>query len=123
MGCEGLWRALWQTRPRLMVCGHVHEGRGVERVRWQQQQQQAGGGGQGSVDGVGGEASVDWCWQEEEDPGKNSGKLSVVVLDPMTRGARSGTADADDDDSTVGQERQEGEGEAGQRVVGGRAAS
>lgn len=34
MGCEDLRRALWRVRPRLAVCGHVHEGRGVERVRW-----------------------------------------------------------------------------------------
>ncbi|KAJ0320198.1 hypothetical protein COL5a_009826 [Colletotrichum fioriniae] len=33
-GCEALRRALWRVRPRLAVCGHVHEGRGVERVRW-----------------------------------------------------------------------------------------
>ena len=33
-GCESLRRALSQVRPRLAVCGHVHEGRGAERVRW-----------------------------------------------------------------------------------------
>ncbi|EFQ26028.1 calcineurin-like phosphoesterase [Colletotrichum graminicola] len=33
-GCEALRRALWRVRPRLAVCGHVHEGRGVARVRW-----------------------------------------------------------------------------------------
>ncbi|KAL0932902.1 calcineurin-like phosphoesterase [Colletotrichum truncatum] len=33
-GCEALRRALWRVRPRLAVCGHVHEARGVERVRW-----------------------------------------------------------------------------------------
>lgn len=33
-GCEDLRRALWQTRPKLAVCGHKHMGRGVERVRW-----------------------------------------------------------------------------------------
>ncbi|KAK2024237.1 calcineurin-like phosphoesterase [Colletotrichum zoysiae] len=34
VGCEALRRALWRVRPRLAVCGHVHEGRGVARVRW-----------------------------------------------------------------------------------------
>ncbi|MCJ1264354.1 hypothetical protein MMC22_004225 [Lobaria immixta] len=34
VGCESLRRALSQVRPRLAVCGHVHEGRGAERVRW-----------------------------------------------------------------------------------------
>ncbi|KAK1998323.1 calcineurin-like phosphoesterase [Colletotrichum falcatum] len=33
-GCEALRRALWRVRPRLAVCGHVHEARGVARVRW-----------------------------------------------------------------------------------------
>lgn len=33
-GCEVLRRHLWRVRPRLFVCGHVHEGRGAERVLW-----------------------------------------------------------------------------------------
>ena len=33
-GCEALRQALWRARPSLAVCGHVHEGRGVERVVW-----------------------------------------------------------------------------------------
>ncbi|KAK2728362.1 ser thr protein phosphatase family protein [Colletotrichum kahawae] len=33
-GCEALRRALWRVRPRLAVCGHVHEARGAERVAW-----------------------------------------------------------------------------------------
>ena len=33
-GCETLRQTLWRVRPRLAVCGHVHEGRAVERVRW-----------------------------------------------------------------------------------------
>lgn len=33
-GCEALRQAMWRVRPRLAVCGHIHEGRGVERVRW-----------------------------------------------------------------------------------------
>jgi len=34
IGCETLREALWRVRPRLAVCGHVHEGRGVETVQW-----------------------------------------------------------------------------------------
>ncbi|EEH39646.1 ser/Thr protein phosphatase family protein [Paracoccidioides lutzii Pb01] len=34
LGCEYLRQALWRVRPRLAVCGHVHEGRGFDRVRW-----------------------------------------------------------------------------------------
>ena len=33
-GCEALREALWRVRPSLAVCGHIHEGRGVERVVW-----------------------------------------------------------------------------------------
>ncbi|KAF1980760.1 hypothetical protein K402DRAFT_387567 [Aulographum hederae CBS 113979] len=33
-GCEALRRVLWRVRPKLAVCGHRHEGRGVERVLW-----------------------------------------------------------------------------------------
>jgi predicted phosphohydrolase len=33
-GCEALRQALWRVRPRLVVCGHVHEARGAETVFW-----------------------------------------------------------------------------------------
>ncbi|KAI0199521.1 calcineurin-like phosphoesterase [Astrocystis sublimbata] len=33
-GCEVLTQHLWRVRPRLALCGHIHEARGVERVRW-----------------------------------------------------------------------------------------
>ncbi|KIX02009.1 uncharacterized protein Z518_07948 [Rhinocladiella mackenziei CBS 650.93] len=33
-GCERLREALWRVRPRLFVCGHVHEAYGVEAVTW-----------------------------------------------------------------------------------------
>ncbi|KAI1377128.1 Metallo-dependent phosphatase [Hypoxylon crocopeplum] len=33
-GCEGLRQAMWRVRPCIALCGHVHEARGVERVRW-----------------------------------------------------------------------------------------
>ncbi|KAJ5697968.1 hypothetical protein N7488_011652 [Penicillium malachiteum] len=35
VGCNALRQALRRVRPPLAVCGHVHEGRGYERVRWQ----------------------------------------------------------------------------------------
>jgi Calcineurin-like phosphoesterase len=34
VGCEALRQALWRVRPRLAVCGHVHEARGAETVPW-----------------------------------------------------------------------------------------
>lgn len=33
-GCEYLFRTLWRVQPRLAVCGHIHHGRGAERVVW-----------------------------------------------------------------------------------------
>ncbi|KAL6241468.1 hypothetical protein RBB50_011732 [Rhinocladiella similis] len=33
-GCEILRQALWRVRPRLFVCGHIHEAYGVEVVSW-----------------------------------------------------------------------------------------
>lgn len=33
-GCEALRKALWRVRPSMAVFGHIHEARGVERVRW-----------------------------------------------------------------------------------------
>ncbi|OTA90156.1 hypothetical protein M434DRAFT_398155 [Hypoxylon sp. CO27-5] len=34
VGCESLRQAMWRVRPGLAICGHVHEARGVERIRW-----------------------------------------------------------------------------------------
>ncbi|KAK5227207.1 hypothetical protein LTR99_005338 [Exophiala xenobiotica] len=33
-GCETLRQTLWRVRPRLFVCGHIHEAYGVEVVSW-----------------------------------------------------------------------------------------
>ncbi|KAI0160033.1 Metallo-dependent phosphatase [Hypoxylon sp. FL1284] len=33
-GCEILREAMWRVRPRIALCGHSHDARGVERVRW-----------------------------------------------------------------------------------------
>ncbi|KAK6525372.1 hypothetical protein TWF694_005511 [Orbilia ellipsospora] len=33
-GCESLRRQCWRVRPKLHVFGHIHDGRGVERVMW-----------------------------------------------------------------------------------------
>ena len=35
-GCEALRQVLWRNRPRLAVCGHIHEARGAERLVWTQ---------------------------------------------------------------------------------------
>ena len=33
-GCKALRETLWRVRPLLAICGHVHEGRGAERIVW-----------------------------------------------------------------------------------------
>ena len=33
-GCDALLDAVWRVKPRVMVCGHIHAGRGLERLRW-----------------------------------------------------------------------------------------
>lgn len=65
-GCPSLQEALRRIRPRLAVCGHVHEGRGVDFVRWSP-------------------AASDTTYREEstkrwEDPGKGNKKISLVDL-------------------------------------------
>lgn len=34
VGCPRLREALWRVRPKLFVCGHIHEGRGAQVVEW-----------------------------------------------------------------------------------------
>jgi hypothetical protein len=66
VGCEGLRNALWRVRPRLAICGHVHEGRGAERVRWDL-----------SASNIKYKESSVVSW---EDPGRDNKKLSIVDL-------------------------------------------
>lgn len=73
VGCESLRNTLWRVRPRLAICGHVHEGRGVERVRWDL-------------------GSSNLKYKEEnverwEDPGHDNKKMSIVDLTSKTRRA------------------------------------
>ncbi|KAM5346148.1 hypothetical protein ACJ41O_009153 [Fusarium nematophilum] len=65
-GCEALRRALWRVRPRLAVCGHVHQARGAERVTWDLS----------CADIAFKEAGVEG-W---DDPGREGNKISVVSL-------------------------------------------
>ncbi|GAO17218.1 uncharacterized protein UV8b_05480 [Ustilaginoidea virens] len=67
-GCEALRRALRRVRPRLAVCGHIHDGRGARRVRWD-------GGPEGA-------SAAAW-----EDPGlgnNNNNKVSLLDLTSKT---------------------------------------
>ncbi|PQE19033.1 calcineurin-like phosphoesterase protein [Rutstroemia sp. NJR-2017a WRK4] len=93
IGCEDLRKALWRVRPRLALCGHVHEGRGAEVVRW-------------DLDVEGKEESVrGW-----EDPGRGNKKMSIVDL--------SARAGFENDGVGVGDwDREEGESSDGVQVV------
>lgn len=65
-GCEALRQALWRVRPKLAVCGHVHDGRGAERVVWDLN----------NVSKPYAErAAMAW-----EDPGAGNNKLSLIDL-------------------------------------------
>lgn len=71
MGCEDLRRTLARVRPRLHVCGHVHQGRSAERVRWDTDSLDIG-------NKIASEGSVE-PWQDPNpDPG--SAKMSLVDL-------------------------------------------
>ncbi|KAK3903416.1 Metallo-dependent phosphatase-like protein [Staphylotrichum tortipilum] len=90
-GCDDLRAALARVRPRLHVCGHVHQGRGATRVRWDADG--VGGGGRAG-DGEGGgegekgeddnddEAAVEASAQPWLDPHPDpaSAKISLVDL-------------------------------------------
>ncbi|KAI3335112.1 Metallo-dependent phosphatase-like protein [Ustulina deusta] len=65
-GCEILRQELWRVRPRLALCGHIHEGRGVERVRWDLESKNARYAELGRT-----------TWQ---DPNPESGKNALVDL-------------------------------------------
>ncbi|KAL2175144.1 Metallo-dependent phosphatase-like protein [Thermothelomyces heterothallicus CBS 202.75] len=91
-GCDELRRALARVRPRLHVCGHVHQGRGAERVKWDTDSSRAGDG----VTAV--EASVEAWVDPSPDPA--SAKISLVDLT-----ARRGNLPLDfDDPGPVGSE-------------------
>ncbi|KAH6612921.1 Metallo-dependent phosphatase-like protein [Chaetomium sp. MPI-SDFR-AT-0129] len=67
LGCEGLMGALWRARPQLHVFGHVHEGAGVESLRYDEVQRAyektvVEGGGVWNLVGVLVPAVWGWLW-------------------------------------------------------------
>lgn len=93
-GCYELRRALARVRPRLHVCGHVHQGRGAERVKWDTDSLRSGDGT------IAVEASVEAWVDPSPDPA--SAKISLVDLT-----ARRGNPPLDfDDPESVSSERE-----------------
>lgn len=66
-GCEALRQAMWRVRPRLAICGHIHEGRGAERVQW-------------DLDSPNVRFKEKAAPQTWDDPGAGNNKISLVDL-------------------------------------------
>jgi len=101
-GCEALRRALWRVRPKLLVCGHLHEGRGAELVRWR-------------LDAAGppGAEESTRFW---DDPGAGQGNRRVSALDLTPRG--SWRLDHYDDGDGRGRDGElDGKGEGKERLA------
>lgn len=75
-GCPALLRRLAEIRPLLHVCGHIHEARGIERVRW------CPARSDGLVESV-------EIWH---DPGSGNKKLSLLDLTSKSGRALSNSA-------------------------------
>ncbi|KAL7922178.1 Metallo-dependent phosphatase-like protein [Trichoderma austrokoningii] len=91
-GCEALRQALWRVRPKLAVCGHIHDGRGAERVLWDLKN---------TTKPYAERVSIAW-----EDPGADNNKMSLVDLTGKTSkmpalandGLHPGRSSYEDDD-------------------------
>ncbi|RFU73283.1 hypothetical protein TARUN_8975 [Trichoderma arundinaceum] len=94
-GCEALRQALWRVRPKLAVCGHIHDGRGAERVLWDLKNKDTP---------YAERATIAW-----EDPGVGNNKMSLVDLTGKTGkmpalandGSHPGRPSYDDDQQTA----------------------
>jgi len=65
-GCDVLRKAICVIRPCLVVCGHIHEGRGAERIRWSIKQSDT--------------ETDEFDVEHWEDPGKDNKKDSLFDL-------------------------------------------
>jgi Icc-related predicted phosphoesterase len=88
-GCVGLKRRLEQVRPMIHLCGHIHDGRGVERVSWKDSGDEVsiegGEEGAGDAEGPSSETNRDLDSLVESvehwtDPGAGNKKISLVDL-------------------------------------------
>ncbi|KAI0397077.1 Metallo-dependent phosphatase-like protein [Xylariaceae sp. FL0594] len=66
-GCEVLRQQLWRVRPLLSLCGHIHEARGAERVRWDLESKNTGYAELGRTN-----------WEDPTDP--DSDKIALINL-------------------------------------------
>jgi hypothetical protein len=71
VGCEALRNTLWRVRPKLAICGHVHESRGADIVRWDLDHPNIKYK----------EANVE-RW---EDPGRGNKKMSLIDLSSRSK--------------------------------------
>jgi hypothetical protein len=63
---------LWRVRPRIAVCGHIHDGRGAETIRWN----------------LGGSEAAEFAEEESarwEDPGAGDGSKKMSLIDLTSR--------------------------------------
>ncbi|CAO2653093.1 Nn.00g025040.m01.CDS01 [Neocucurbitaria sp. VM-36] len=72
-GCPSLLRRLWEVQPLLSVCGHIHAGRGVERVTWR------------AIPDDDERSSLVDSVEHWADTGKGNKKLSLVDLTSKSR--------------------------------------
>ncbi|KAH7082070.1 Metallo-dependent phosphatase-like protein [Paraphoma chrysanthemicola] len=80
-GCEILGRKLEEVRPLMSICGHIHSGRGVERVRWRTPSK-ASGSLEGPEEHSPSTAPHSLVEAKEvwTDPGRGNNKISIVDL-------------------------------------------
>lgn len=71
-GCDTLRQVLARVRPKVFVCGHIHQGHGVEIVTWDAS----------TLDNGCSESGV----RQYEDPAPDSKKLFIVDLSSKSRG-------------------------------------
>jgi hypothetical protein len=89
-GCEELRETLARVRPRLHVCGHVHQARGAERVRWGEPGRHgldtsSTGGGGGDGISIAAEVASTEPWQ---DPSPDPASAKISLVDLTGRGGR-----------------------------------
>jgi hypothetical protein len=94
-GCPALLRRLEHVRPMLNICGHIHNGRGVETIQWRQRP--ASPHHQPTPMDIGTLVSSVQFWN---DPGASNKKISLVDLTTGMR-ARAGRGSGCDHDASL----------------------